>query len=426
MQRSVFVLPRGIELGGVTIWSLKMVRHLTDSNYSANILRHQESSPVDDDLLIAQLPILSCPGKPAWSANVKDIKTYLPTYQQTLPATLIPNWTFGTYATCAALSSTQADGMRVIGIAHSDEDIFYAWLQYYEPIIHTYVAVSEKIATVLKARLPERSDDIVVRSCPVDVPPDFNRIPADGNKVPIKLMYAGRVQNQQKRISDLLILVKLLTQKKIDFKLTIVGDGGERQWLEKQFARLMGSDACQKVVFVGTVNPDQMPHYWRSADIGLLVSDFEGTSISMLESMAQGCVPIVTDVSGVKAVIQDGENGFKVPIGDMTTMANIIQRLHTDRQLLQQLGRQAHLKVLHNYAFADYIPWFAELTEQGWQKPPRNWPPERPLLPDPLPTQPQSTRYRRAINKLKKYLWNTKLMIKLYGVNAIPSLLSWD
>ncbi len=422
MQTSVFILPRGIELGGVTVWSIKMTRHLIDGGYPANLLRHQEGTPDVDDSLVAQLPTLRCPGKPAWSVTVNDLKAYLPTYQRALPATLIPNWTFGTYAACASLSCTQADTMRVIGLAHSDEDVFYAWLEYYEPIIHTYVAVSEEIATNLKVLLPHRSEDIVVRSCPVDVPSKFSR-GSHRRQGPIRLMYAGRVQNQQKRVYDLLVLVKRLNQKNIDFELTIVGDGMEKQWLQDQFVRLLGADAIHRVVFTGKINPEQMPSYWQSADVSLLVSEFEGTSISMLESMAQGCVPVVTAVSGTKAVIQDGNNGFTVPVGDMGAMADTIQRLDEDRQLLQQIGQRAYHTVLKNYAFADYISWFVNLTEQTWKKPPRKWPSDRLLLPDPLPTQLQLTRYERAVNKLKRHIWNVKLMMKLYGIKAIPSLL---
>jgi glycosyltransferase involved in cell wall biosynthesis len=421
MQTSVFILPRGLELGGVTTWSMQMTRYLIEGGSPACLLRHQEAEPLSDDGITGQLPVVRCPGKPAWSVNVRDLEDYQPTYQQLLPGILIPNWTFGTYAACARLSQSHSRDMRVIGVAHSDDELFYAWLVYYEPIIHFFVAVSAEIANALKTRLPHRANDIVVRACAVEVERQLAK-PLSLGAEPIRLMYAGRVQHQQKRIYDLLRLAQQLHQRQVNFKLTIVGDGSECQWLQTQFDHLLGA-AQTKVSFVGRVDPAKMPLYWQWADIGLLVSDFEGTSISMLEAMSHGCVPVVTNVSGTRAVIEHGVNGFRVPVGDMVAMAGIIQTLATDRVKLQQIGTKAHQTVLEQYAFADYVPWFKALTERVWAMPARAWQENQPLFPNPMPTQPRLTRYQRGMNKMKRMVWYAQLMIELYGVGAIPWML---
>ena len=62
----------------------------------------------------------------------------------------------------------------------------------------------------------------------------------------------------------------------------------------------------------------EIPAFFGGKHIVLSVSEFEGTSISMLEAMGQGVTPVVTDIaSGVRDVIVAGENGWLVPMGDM-------------------------------------------------------------------------------------------------------------
>ncbi|MCB0197739.1 MAG: glycosyltransferase family 4 protein, partial [Anaerolineae bacterium] len=118
---------------------------------------------------------------------------------------------------------------------------------------------------------------------------------------------------------------------------------------------------------------------WQASDICILVSEFEGTSISMLEAMALGCVPVVTRVSGTQNVIQFGINGFTVPVGDIVEMTRLIKLLEEDRSLLAKMGQNAHTTVLESYSYEQYVPWFLTLINEVWQQPPRYWPEGRPL-----------------------------------------------
>jgi glycosyltransferase involved in cell wall biosynthesis len=120
---------------------------------------------------------------------------------------------------------------------------------------------------------------------------------------------------------------------------------------------------------------------WRSADICVLVSEYEGTSIAMLEAMACGCVPVVTHVSGTSAVIAPGENGYFVDVGDVVEMARIIQRLAAGRSELARLGVNAHRTIRDRFSFPAYVDWFLAMANEAWERPPRPWPAMRALLP---------------------------------------------
>jgi hypothetical protein len=177
--------------------------------------------------------------------------------------------------------------------------------------------------------------------------------------LPLRIAYAGRVIQKQKRSLDIIPLVQELEKRNLDFRLSIIGDGPELDSLKKSL-----SIAAQngKVLFVGRMSQDQMEEAWKDQDIFLNVSAFEGTSVSMLEAMAAGCAPIVTHVSGVDDVIEQGVNGFHAPVGDFQSLAGFVERLDRDRQLLAHVGNAAHRTIEERFSICDYAQKFAALT----------------------------------------------------------------
>ncbi len=61
--------------------------------------------------------------------------------------------------------------------------------------------------------------------------------------------------------------------------------------------------------------------------------------------MANGVVPIVTDTSGAKDDIRDGENGYIVAIGDYKAIADKVAKLEQNRDLLPDMGMKAYIEL---------------------------------------------------------------------------------
>lgn len=374
-----FALPDGMSLGGVTTWSVKMCEQLAQLNRRVVLLEHTNYIFKYLNITIPpEVSIVKCPGPTAFLAKEGDLADYLSVYRSVLPSIVLPNWSSGTYATCALMSMEVPEALRVIGFAHSDEDFYYEWLHHYEPIIHTFVAVSREVAAGLRKLIPHRKRDILERPYAVSIPPELERNYSPPAR-PVQLVYAGRIDNRQKRTSDLVRLIQELEKRRVNFHLRIIGDGVYKQKLWNDIQMLNEIDHS-RVSLEGSLLPDQMLEVWKSADICILVSNYEGTSISMLEAMAWGCVPVVTRVSGTSALIKQGVNGFTVPVGDMEEMAHIIKTVDSDRKRFEELGAHAYASVKH-FSYEEYIPWFLNLVDHVWKQPPRVWPAGRPLFP---------------------------------------------
>jgi glycosyltransferase involved in cell wall biosynthesis len=92
--------------------------------------------------------------------------------------------------------------------------------------------------------------------------------------------------------------------------LTIAGEGELAPVLR---ARARNSLAGGAVVFVGDVDHDRMPILLRENHIYVSMSHSDTTSVSLLEAMACGLFPIVSDLPANREWIVDGENGRLVP-----------------------------------------------------------------------------------------------------------------
>lgn len=69
--------------------------------------------------------------------------------------------------------------------------------------------------------------------------------------------------------------------------------------------------------------------YINNSEYYLQTSSSEGLSIALIESMAVGLIPLVTNVGDEKEVIKDKETGFFIPVGSPEMIANQIVKLET-------------------------------------------------------------------------------------------------
>lgn len=399
-----FCMPGGRALGGTTVWSLNTAREAAREGWPTALIEHTEMDSRYPSVHFKDHPstrIIKMDGRTAQYARKRDVRNFTAAYRALLPAIIIPNWSYGTYATVARLIESHPDKTRILGVAHGINPQVLDLLAYYESMIPQFVAVSVEVKDELSKRLPHRMDDIHVRSCPVDAPDilsrDYSREPD-----PIRLLYAGRLTDYEKRVSRLVPLAEALHLSGVNFCLRVAGIGGYLETLKAEISSAE-QDVQSRIELLGQIEPGSMSDVWKESDVFILVSDAEGSPVAMLEAMANGCVPVVMDVSGVRAVIRPYENGLIVSSGDLAGMASAIQNLASRREQLEQFGEKARRSVYPAYAYKAYMPWFFDLVRRVAASPPRECFSriQTPLLPRPSLVQCATARFHECYGKLK-------------------------
>lgn len=155
---------------------------------------------------------------------------------------------------------------------------------------------------------------------PNAINPSFIRPQYQGvrNKV---ISGAGRLTDQ-KNFSLLIKAFSLIANDFPEYNLIIYGEGGKRQALEELIEKL---GLTHRVSLPGNIN--NIAETMEKHSLFVLSSDFEGMPNALMEAMALGVPCISTDCpcGGPRFLIQNGKNGFLVPVGDVEAMANTIK-----------------------------------------------------------------------------------------------------
>ncbi len=163
----------------------------------------------------------------------------------------------------------------------------------------------------------------------------YNAIPMDGERVArptgrdtVELLHIGRLEfAAQKRVADLLAAVARL---KGNFRLTILGDGDDSDRL-KQYSRDLGIG--DRIIWLGW-KEEPWEHVTR-ASLLLLTSSYEGFGIVLVEALSRGIPCITSNCNyGPDEIIEHGRNGWLYPVGDIEQLAQLMQAVIDDPQVL--------------------------------------------------------------------------------------------
>ncbi|QYK48620.1 MAG: glycosyltransferase [Phycisphaeraceae bacterium] len=335
----------GSPVGGVMTWALRLARSFASSNdlgYDVRtlvVVTHPGNLSGDFDVNPDGLTEV-CALDPM-SDPTERLEMLVESLRRMEPDIILPN--YGDICHMAASRLTH-EGVRTIAIAHSDEP-------YYRDLASTYsrwsaaVAVSAACESWLAPLAKQHARPIhrIVYGVPVAAELQTQSAPG-----PLKLAYIGRMVEIQKRISDFLLLIDALETRGVTYELHMIGDGHDMAaWTAKLAQRTLTHGLVR---IHGRRDPAWVERFLPTMDISVLLSEFEGTSVTMLEAMGASVVPAVTRVrSGVDEWLTDGESGVVVPIGAVDEMADRLAALWHDRNaggsLLSDMGRRAWERV---------------------------------------------------------------------------------
>ena len=136
-------------------------------------------------------------------------------------------------------------------------------------------------------------------------------------------------------VETLIRSIPLVLEQVPRAKFLITGEGEQLDML-MNLAKVL--DIQDSVRFVGKLPHDRLPYYLTLADVFVRIPLSEGgIAVGLLEAMACGVAPIVTDVGDYRSWIRNGENGFVIPVRNQKELADRIIRLLGDEHLRRNM-----------------------------------------------------------------------------------------
>lgn len=163
-------------------------------------------------------------------------------------------------------------------------------------------------------------------------------------------LFMGRI-HENKGLNELLEAFKLLKADGLDFGFLLCGDGSLRKSIVLQLESILED----RFKYLGVVSGRDKLDAIRRADYFLLPSWFEGLPLSLLETMAAGLVPVVTNVGSVNFFVKNEENGIFVAKKNPLDLYQKMKKLIQNPGLYETFSMNAKNTIADRCDIKDYI-----------------------------------------------------------------------
>jgi glycosyltransferase involved in cell wall biosynthesis len=240
-------------------------------------------------------------------------------------------------------------------------------LRSYAGLVDAAVPVNRLLARIMSAYAGVPAERIWL--IPHGVPDaSRTRRPADG---PLRIGYVGRLEEREKRASQIVPFVHALEQLGTGFRLDVAGDGHLEDELRQA---LTAQSAAGTVRFFGKLTRNELySSIYPELDCLVLFSPSEGSPHVVWQAMLHGVVPVVSCFRGCRAegTLRHGQTAMVFPVGEPQRAARMASDLASDRALLASISQRARETSRSVYLSARNLAKWAEVLDAVVQVPPR-------------------------------------------------------
>ena len=118
------------------------------------------------------------------------------------------------------------------------------------------------------------------------------------------------------------------------------------------------------VEVTGWLGARELEERLAQASVLVLPSYGENLPMSLLDAMAWGLAPVVTDVGAVGEVVEDGRSAVVVPVGDPPALAEALRSLLSDPERVTRMGREARRRWEEEYRIDNYCERLEDVYER--------------------------------------------------------------
>jgi glycosyltransferase involved in cell wall biosynthesis len=251
----------------------------------------------------------------------------------------------------AAVERMRFDGEPAPHIAMADHSVEPDFLQdaaSWRHVLDAFIGTNQLTLRLARdySRLEHQRMYYAPYGVPVTTPPSG---PQEGGTGPLRIAYAGRVDENQKRAQDIAPILDRLESLGVDYRLRIAGGGPYLTALTEQLRGRVERGLVQMLGVLDSASLDEQLYAW--SQILLVTSSWETGPIVAWEAMARNVALVSTQYvgSGLEDALQSDENCLLFPVGDVHAAAAQLHRA-CDNALRGHLTRSGHALVRSRYS----------------------------------------------------------------------------
>ena len=258
------------------------------------------------------------------------------------------------------VSGFAKEGVLKIGWEHNH---FHGDLKYANKIYNSakkldyLVLVSSDLQKYYEKRLRHTSCMCLM------IPNAIDKLPSTLSSLKEKRFVSVGRLSKEKGFMDLLMLYKEVLKLYPDWRLDIVGDGPEKEILEKY---IIDNSLDQMVKLHGFQGKEYIDSLLSKSSIYLMTSYTESFGIVLIEAMSHGIPCIAYDsAEGAREIIMSGENGYLIKNRNMEAMKRKISDLIDTYEKRKEMGKKARESVQKYTNDVVGEEWFTLIEESG-------------------------------------------------------------
>jgi len=372
-QSVLFVAPSAYPLGGVAVWLDYLLKGLKDKNVDVHLgllsgTFHKAKQYIDQrDIDYSWLNIIEITS--TTSTNEGRVISVMSAIKQVNADIVLSVNVPDVYEASSRLKADWKPALKAVMTLHALEPDYFLDIKKYSKQIDAVITtnrLTQKMVIDWGGFPAERSlyapygvEGVIGSN--VQIPSKLS------TKDPIKLLYAGRIDSEQKRIEDLLLLLGKLDKSELTYQLKIAGDGPQKDTVLQQIQeQIQKTNTKSTFEYLGVLSQQALfEQAFKTSDVLLLFSDWETGPIIIWEAMMHQLAIVTSQYCGLKTegALQHNDNALVFPIGDIDAAAQQLQRLISEKDLYTRLLTNAEQLVNERYSRRQSVEeWFGVLN----------------------------------------------------------------
>jgi glycosyltransferase involved in cell wall biosynthesis len=379
----IALVVRYMSMGGLEIFVLRLGRFLVQRGHEVTVVATQQSGDWWPKVAEAGMHGVAVPLMGSFNrlTHVRRIHQMLKGYD----AIILNDARYGQ----AAIPGLRSDCV-IFSIIHNHDEPSHSIGCGNSQALDAVVAVSPKVRDEAASRVGKELVSQIFYGIPLPSnPPALARVPISDTP---RLIYAGRIIQQQKGVFLLPEILAELNKSGVRASLDIVGDGVDLAELKVRIER---AGVAQQARYWGGLSPEEVARKLQESHILLMPSFYEGFGLISLEAQGCGCVPIISRLPGVTEWnLVDGMTGLFGEPGNAKSFAEGVLSLVSNPTKWQAMSEAGVKRIPREFSIEKMGDNYLALIEQlrarkqagaNGKRPGRAWNPKLIGYTAPLP-----------------------------------------